>query len=203
MRCDTDDDVSRAYEKLVQKFELLKSCAGIWDVTADRQIDRAAERSVAHRGLDRKRISIDFASSDLIRFDGRAMRFGNANGVEMLVYPAVIMMPRADGHFALLDLREVDIDFNSVRFIEEGEIPHDTPVVGHAWAKANKDGSRDRRFSDNYQIPICEYGHLLFSTSTGLTEEYQFSNWQAASNFAHAFAAYKAALSRLAASGLG
>ena len=45
-----------------------------------------------------------------------------------------------------------------------------------AWAKANKNGSRDMRFVNNHQIPIVRYASLTLKSESGLWEEFQFSN---------------------------
>lgn len=195
---DTDDAAQRAYGSLIRAYEALRCCAVVWDVTSDRGTDRVAERTTASRVVERRRVDLDYSKSDLIRFGGRAMRFANANGEDILIYPGVILMQRADGAFALLDLREVGVETAPARFIEDEQVPADAEVVGNTWAKANKDGSPDRRFNGNYQIPVCLYGRISLNSPTGLTEEYQFSNARSALAFGQAFEDYKAALHALA-----
>jgi len=106
-------------------------------------------------------------------------------------------MPRSDGQFALIDIREIKVEFSIVQFVEEETVPADSIIIQNTWAKVNKDGSPDRRFKGNYSIPVCKYGHLLFTSPAGLQEEYQFSNAELAENFTRAFNAYKLALPRL------
>jgi hypothetical protein len=96
--------------------------------------------------------------------------------------------------FALINPNEITAAFRAVRFTEDESIPSDTQVVGVTWAKENKDGSPDKRFRDNYQIPVCLYGEILFSTDSGVAEAYQFSNSEAARAFALAFEQYRRAL---------
>lgn len=195
---ETSDVAQRAYAQLVRAFEVLRSSRRIWDVTSDRVANRVMERTAAVRTVDRRPVEINFSSSDLIRFDGRALRFGNINGEDILIYPGLALMPRADGMFALVDLRELRITYAPHNFIEEEPLAEDATVVGHTWVKVNKDGSPDRRFKDNYQIPICVYGKLVFTSSTGVREEYQFSHVAAAEAFSSAFAGYAQSLSSAA-----
>jgi hypothetical protein len=54
-----------------------------------------------------------------------------------------------------------------------------------------KNGSPDKRFKNNYQIPVVQYGRLHFSTRTGLNEEYQISNFEFTQEFGNAFQEYK------------
>ncbi|MFL7993166.1 DUF4236 domain-containing protein, partial [Xanthomonas vasicola] len=105
---EASDAAQRAYGALVGAFEALRQSKAIWDITSDRDTDRVRERTAASRTLDRKPVQIHFSSSELVRFAGHAMRFGNINGEDILIYPGVVIMPRADGAFALIELREVD-----------------------------------------------------------------------------------------------
>lgn len=93
---------------------------------------------MAGRVVDRRPVRLDFASSDLVRFDGRAMRFGNVNGEDILIYPGVAIMPRADGAFALIDLRELRLGNSYVHFTETETVPHDAQIVGNTWLKAKR-----------------------------------------------------------------
>jgi Protein of unknown function (DUF4236) len=188
-------EAQKAYASLARAFDTLRSSSKIWDITSDRHGNRVIERSYASRQISRMPTTLDYAASDLVRFDGRAMRFGNINGEDILIYPGVVLMPRDDGAFALVDLREVELTSHALQFVEEETVPPDTQVAGYTWAKVNKDGSPDRRFNGNYQIPLAVYGRLLFMTAVGVEEEYQFSNASAAFEFARAFTAYQAALS--------
>ncbi len=186
-----EPEAQKAYGALVRGYEALRKCTTTWDVTADRATNKFVERTLASKAIDRRPVVFDYSGSDLVRFQGRAMRFGNANGEDILIYPGMILMPRADGAFALLDIREITVTGEPVPFIEGEQVPADTKVIGETWAKTNKDGSPDRRFRDNYRIPVCQYGELSFRSRTGLREDYHVSNAEAAIAFATAFDAYR------------
>jgi hypothetical protein len=76
----------------------------------------------------------------------------NANGGDLFIYPGFILFYISVDAFALVEVSQVEITFRLSPFIEEEAVPSDTRVVRHAWKKANKDGSPDRRFANNYQI---------------------------------------------------
>jgi hypothetical protein len=122
------------------------------------------------------------------------MRFENHNGEDIYLYPGIALMPRADGAFALVDIREIEIEGSAKGFHEEEGVPPDTAVIGRTWAKTNKDGSPDRRFANNYEIPVCSYGYITFRSSGGIREEYMFSNVHAVEAFYLAFLAYQEAV---------
>lgn len=191
---ESSDTSQRAYAAMVRAFDMLKSSNKKWDITADKATDQFAERTLATRSVDRHPVTFDYSSTDLIQFTGRAMRFENVNGDDILLYPGVAVIPRVDGAFALIDIRELQISAEHRRFQEEDGVPKDTRIDGHTWAKTNKNGSPDRRFKDNYQIPICIYGNITFHTQTGLTEEYMVSNADAAQAFAETVQRYQTSL---------
>lgn len=191
---ETNDASQRAYASLVRAFDALRTSVKIWDITADMATDQFSERTLASRSVNRHAVTFDFSSTDLIRFSGSAMRFENVNGDDILLYPGVAVMPRADEAFALIDIRELKVHAERRRFHETDGVPSDASSAGYTWAKTNKDGSPDRRFKDNYQIPICIYGDITFKSKTGVTEEYMVSNADAAQAFAEAVKRYQAAL---------
>jgi len=191
---ETNDDAQRAYAALVRAFDALRSSDKKWDVTSDRNTNKFAERTVADRTVARHPVRFEFSSNELIQFQGRAMHFENFNGEDILIYPGLAVMPRGDGMFALIDLREIDVVGEKFGFHETDQLPRDTKTIGQTWAKTNKDGSPDRRFRENYSIPVVEYGHLTVRSKTGITEEYQVSNADTVIAFATALSAYQAAL---------
>ncbi len=183
-----------AFSQLADRYVALSQCRAVWDITTDAETDRVRTRSIASRSLERMPIRIEYGRSEFIDFSGRALRLPNASGHDLLLYPGVLVMERADGYFALLDLRDVQLTAEIVQFIESEAVPPDTRVVGQTWLKANKDGSPDRRFAGNRQIPICEYVELRFWSRTGLNEAYMCSNASVAMAFKQAFSAHQNAL---------
>jgi len=190
------DEIERAYASVVRAFSSAMNCSSIWDVTHDRATNRIAERTTAYRALNRKPVKLRFAKSDRIKGAGDAMQFDNTNGEDILIFPGILFLESPDRRFALIDIRDVTLEAGESRFIEEDAIPNDTEIVSRTWAKSNKDGSPDRRFKDNYQIPVCRYVKFLFKSKTGLNEEYMLSSYQKAHAFPEAFWAYHALLSR-------
>jgi hypothetical protein len=94
----------------------------------------------------------------------------------LFLFPGFILYRAAKEAFSVIDFHDVNGKSVLVKFQEERSVPKDSTVVGRTWAKANKDGSPDKRFVNNYQIPIVAYASLSLKSDTGLWEEFQFSN---------------------------
>jgi hypothetical protein len=81
------------------------------------------------------------------------------------------------------------VDFSPMRFFEEETVPEDAEVVGRTWRYTREDGSPDRRYTPNPQIPVILYGVLRITGPSGLDVRLQVSNRVAAARFARAFGA--------------
>ena len=187
----SSENIQSSFKTLVNCFRALSQSEFIWDITTSQLIDRVKTRSYASNSIDRKRVNIFFSKVDMIKIEEDALHFQNANGGDIYIYPTLIIIVDSNKEFALLDYKDVQLEYRNSQFVEEEKFPSDSKQIGTTWAKVNKDGSRDRRFSNNYQIPIAVYGQLRWRSSKGFNEVYQFSNSDEAEKFQKAFLEYK------------
>lgn len=185
-----EENVEFGFSALFDSFDALQESEKIWDITTSQLADRVALRTTAHSIVERREVSFGKKELELIHCDYDSLQLQNANGADLFIYPLFILM-RDEIDLALIDLKDVDLEFSQTRFIETETIPKDSEVVGYTWAKANKDGSRDKRFSNNYQIPVLKYGEMHFRTKEGLNEVYMLSNADAMMEFATIFRDYQ------------
>jgi len=186
------------YYRMRDDFAALSECRKIWDTLDRRAINRVAERSAAHEAVTRELVSFSLSSCDLIQWEQKVPHLPNRTGGDMYIYPGFVLYRASKQAFALIDSREVTLTFRAERFIEVEPVPSDTKVVGHAWSKSNKDGSPDRRFRDNYQIPLVLYGSLTFTCPSGLHEEFQLSSPKLAERFSKAWNVFQASFASTA-----
>jgi hypothetical protein len=183
-----------AYQSLRRAFDGLQGSRRCWDVTASRIVDRVRTRSAAGTEIQRKAVSLYKNRLDFVESEYEALHFVNTNGSDLYFYPAFLMLFQSVSDFALIDYKDLVVQYASTRFVETEPLPPDAHVVGAAWKYSNKDGSRDRRFAQNFQIPVVLYGELHFRSDQGLNEVFQFSNAAAAEQFCNAFRSFKQAM---------
>jgi hypothetical protein len=193
-----DDPSKRKYVQLQHSFKNLTTAHKIWDITGAHFQDRVAARSSASTLVNRKDARIGFKSLPIITSDYEALYFQNVNGADLYFYPTFILMYKNDQNFAIIGFDELNVTFSSVSFTETSIIPRDSKVIRKTWAKVNKNGTPDKRFKSNYQIPVVQYARLKFSSSNGVNEEYQISNFEFAQEFANSFQDYKSLCKELA-----
>lgn len=187
---EVEKEQSELYYRLRDEFAALRDCAAIWDVKSFRGTDKVRERTTASRLVTRERVRFELGSCELIQWDEKIPLLRNAKGGEFYLYPGFILYRAAREAFSLIQYHDVQGKANTLSFQEEETVPSDSEIIGQAWAKANKDGSRDKRFANNYQIPIARYGQLGLKSDNGLWEEFEFSSAQKMVNFVNALNAF-------------
>ncbi|WP_246709226.1 SH3 domain-containing protein [Mesorhizobium sp. NZP2077] len=193
---DFDQNMIEKYQRDFESdFRKATQSAKIWDVTASYFADKFKQRTVANHMVERKTINFGFGNSEIVNSPVSPMRLGNANGEDILIYPAFVLMRDQTGDFALIDLMETSLTFSGVAFHEEEVVPADANVIGKTWKYANKDGSPDRRFNNNFPIPIVRCGELRLTGKQGLNEAFQLSNASSANALASSFANWQKILS--------
>lgn len=195
---DTELDLSgpafAAWNRLVEAFNALSRAERIWDVTAYRAKRAGVERSAATKIVERKPVQIATSELAIIQTKYEALRWRNSNGGDLFIYPGFLIVFQDEQDFAMLGLNEVQCQFVPRRYEEWEQAPQDSKQVGVAWRYSNRDGSPDKRYADNSQAPVFLYGEIAWKSATGLSEEYVFSNAEAAAKFADAFMDLRSAL---------
>jgi hypothetical protein len=114
-------------------------------------------------------------------------------GVPVLIARKTKLYMMPDGIFVyddkgvgFVDYKDVSVSDNTTQFIEEGP-PADATVVGRTWKYPNKNGGPDKRFKNNYEIPICLYGQLKIQSKSGLFLYLMTSRHDSSSKFSQEF----------------
>ncbi|WP_026902434.1 DUF4236 domain-containing protein [Pedobacter glucosidilyticus] len=192
-----DEEMQIQYSRLYDSFNKLSNCKNIWDITSEYANDQFATRSAASASVMRKSVSFKTGHLPEIKSQTPAMIWDNANGADLYFYPNFMIVWNNREHFAIVSYNELQINFIATRFIETEKVPSDTRIIDQTWFKVNKNGTPDKRFKANYQIPIVRYGDIELRTETGLNERYLFSNYEHTEEFNLAFLEYQIELIKL------
>ena len=192
-----DEEIRAKYNKVVSNFKNLITSQKIWDITSAHSQDTKTTRSAASTLVNKREVKFGMKSIPDIKSQFEALYFNNANGADLYIYPNFVVMYSSRTKFAVIGFDEIDFNQSFSRFIETGSIPRDTKIIDKTWFKVNKNGSPDKRFKGNYQIPVVKYGEISLRTITGLNEEYQFSNYEFTEEFGKAFKEYQNTIKEL------
>jgi hypothetical protein len=181
---DMEDAPLNAYHLMVEAFSRLLECRMIWDINSHRKVDQWHERSSATDAIERTSVSCGKEPCDLLKSDLRVPHLPNSKSGGLYFYPGFILYTASRDAFSLIEYHEVNCKALQFAFTEKDPVPSDSQVIGNTWLYANKDGSRDRRFASNSEIPVVNYGGLNFATTAGLREEFMVSRSEPATEFA-------------------
>lgn len=186
-----DPDCSSAFQRCQSTFDALIRCSRIWDITSGSDVDRVKSRSAASMSVERTITKCLRKDLPGITAPETPLVFLNQNGADIYVYPGFFVMFESPSRMGILDITELDVAYEATQFIESEAIPPDGTKVGEVWEKSNKDGSRDKRYAENRQFPLMQYGEITFRSGSGICEKYMFSDAKRAEDFFGAIEAFK------------
>lgn len=193
-----DKELLNEYISVKKSFEFLSKSEKKWKTVSFSYNDKFRERTTANRSITRVEINLYEDTLPFIETDFSALVFQNANGGNLFFYPGFLIIKEdKNNDFAIVDYRNLTIKLSLTNFHEDESVPSDSMQVGNTWRYSNKDGSRDRRFNGNYQIPVMKYGKIMFKNSDGVNEQYMFSSYDGASRFCECFYNYISVLSKM------
>ncbi|MDT2022357.1 DUF4236 domain-containing protein [Methylocella sp. CPCC 101449] len=190
-----DEQTWAAWERVVTAHRAMSLSTRTWDVTSSVATDQIKERTIASNAISRTLVALRPTRDAIVSTNHGGLCFENANGGDLNLFPGFLLIrEKSASDYALVDMREINVQAMTIKFIENEDLPLDAKIVGSTWAKANKDGSPDRRFKENHQIPIVSYGKIYFTSSSGIFEGYLLSRSDAALEFGFAMQAFQMAM---------
>ncbi len=189
---DLEGDVAAEYGQLVAAFRDVALCARIWRVVSQNMHGDRKHNAGATSSVERVPTALTFGGPGVLTTNVDVASL-DAAGTRVFFLPDRILTTAGSrvGSIAYADLRVAD---GQTRFSEDQPVPGDTTRVGTTWLYVNKNGSADRRFKNNRQLPIALYSDLRLSHPT-LALSIEFSRSDAAALIGAALRRFVAALS--------
>ncbi len=183
---DMESAIGGPHRRMHEAFARMVACQGKWSVSSSQRIDSVKARTTAAYVVGRQPAELGHGADPLVRTSEPPLAMSVQGGRSTAYfYPGFVLVAARDGRdFALIDLVDLKVDARATRFTEIEGVPGDADVVGATWAKSNKDGSRDRRFAHNRQLPVANYGELTLSALGGLQEAFMTSRVEPCQDFA-------------------
>lgn len=180
-------DARTAYEALVETFDRISGCAGKWHVDAGgavRDLHTWKRNAGASHVVDKRPTVFSYSLPRVIRSNITPPAI--QSGKETLYFLPDFLLVVEAKKLGAVAYDDLVIHWDDSAFIEEGTVPSDAQVISHTWKHPNKNGGPDRRFSNNYQIPVCLYENIHFTSTGGLNELLQVSRSGVTQPFAEA-----------------
>lgn len=182
---DLEPSFNELYQSVIQAFDGMAASDSKWHIEAGGAV------------RDRTTWKRNAGASHIVRKSNTELTYKLPSIVKSNITPPVMHVGRQvlyffpdlllveDGSkYGAIGYPQLRLRAEPSNFIEEGRIPRDAQIISHTWKHPNKGGGPDRRFSNNYQIPVCRYEALHLSSVSGLNELVEFSRVGVASAFA-------------------
>ena len=176
-----EEDLQARWNWFVEEMRVLaRSNAAILHRGESTKIDRVVTRSAANEVVDLKATKVVFkrpaylpAHADSTVKDVPC--FTSEKGFAAYFFPSFVLVER-DGRFGLVRPEQLKMDgIHLYRLISEEAIPGGE-IIDQTWKYVNKDGNPDRRFSNNYQIPVFGLHRVSIFAPEIFSEHFYFAS---------------------------
>ena len=177
-----DSQASEGFAAVQSAVTSLSSCNRVWALNTRSATSDQKRNAGAGTLITRKPASIGTLPTAGFK-PSLAISSIGANGTIFHFLPDQILL-FSGKRYAAVPYDQLRIEVVSTRFIETDGVPRDSTQVGTTWRFVNKNGGPDRRFNNNAQIPILQYGEVVLHTDAGLQVILQTSSLDRARSFA-------------------
>lgn len=183
---DMDERVSEVYDKFLESFNELSSSQQVWQFLHTQAVNGYKYHAGASNLINRIGVTSVHPDRKPVASLITNIKIPNINlrNTELYFFPERLILKRGK-QFAGVFYKYLDIRCCISRFIEEESVPSDSKIVGHTWKYLNKNGTPDRRFNGNRQLPICLYSEYHINSDSGVNEVITTSKVGAFDNFAN------------------
>ncbi|MCU1261466.1 MAG: hypothetical protein JWO80_4351 [Bryobacterales bacterium] len=177
-----DEAEKRKFALVQQAIAHLARCDRIWRIES-RSLTSDWKRNAGASSLVR-RSQVAINSTKPPRLEANVPVNCVSVGTMRLFFLPDLILCVANGRYGSISYLDFQVEQGVTRFIEEEGVPGDATVVDRTWRFVNKGGGPDRRFNNNVQLPIAQYGMLLVGSSTGLNIHLNTSSAEQSAAFA-------------------
>jgi hypothetical protein len=173
------------FARILKALNSLSRAHGFWRIESSQPISDRKRNAGAANAVGRTRASIGSRRPRHIATDAE-VRSIDVPGLQLFFLPDRILVWQA-GQYGAVAYNAFSVQLRPTRFSEEEPVPHDAEIVDHTWRYVNRDGGPDRRFANNWQIPIVLYRQLELRSATGLHLIFHVSSSAAVDPFCELF----------------
>lgn len=180
INCDLEEDDKEAWDEFISSLNLIKTSNRFWMINSIEKIYGKSDFGSTN-DIDRKIITnfseLKVGKVNKMRIKSNCRMFQICDkDLKILFLPELLIIFRKK-EISLHTYNQFNISHSERRFVENpGTIPSDAEILEWKHQHTTKDGTMDLRYKNNPQYPICKYGMLSLSSSSGLLLQFELSN---------------------------
>lgn len=162
---DLDEKAAERFEKLCDEIRRISNVSKLQAIKATAQYLDTRYTGGAGQGVTLVASSVTFGDMPGVSANVAIPQI-SSDTTTIAFCPDRILLFQKSGVGAV-EYKNIILDVADTKFHEDGVVPRDATVIGHTWQYVNNNGTPDRRFKDNKQIPICMYSVLHVGVQQG------------------------------------
>jgi hypothetical protein len=173
-------DISNLIQQRNNALSYLCNCNKIWNIKTYTKVAYTRVNAGAGINVDRRKAKFIFNKApNYLQIHNNLNIYQLKIGFSRYIFLPDRILIVGFLQVGALRYSDISIDFQSVNFNETDSPPNDALFLGHTWQYVNNNGTPDKRFTNNRQIPICLYGKINISDKNEtFLIELQMSNYQ-------------------------
>jgi len=169
-----DTESKAEYEKKIAAWKSLNSCKKIWQIIQSGKINNSKTSGGATSAVKRLPFSINTKLPWYLKCNIEVVVLAFKKET-LIILPDKLLLIK-NKKLGAISYENIHYDIYATGFLEDKRPPKDSELVKYVWQKTNKDGSPDKRFKGNKQIPVYKYGSIQLSSPEGLNAKIMCSN---------------------------
>ncbi|MBA3926054.1 DUF4236 domain-containing protein [Listeria rustica] len=168
-----DEEAKKSYSSLCEIWMSLNENKKFWQTISENQLNQKISGG-ASRGVSRIPSKAITKTPYFIKTNIKL--FGLQLRKQKLFFLPDKLLVVSGRKVGALNYSDIRMALGTTNFVETDPVPKDAHILGNTWLKVNKNGSPDKRFKDNRQVPVCEYGAVQIESGNALHVELLCSN---------------------------
>ena len=194
IKYDLDNNASLEWDKFSEIINQLKSSKKLWIIetaklNSNTKYHAGASRNISRSGATVKKIKSKHRTGFKVKTDALSVLV-KSRKCSLLFLPSDVIIKKGTKYVAY-SYDQLTVYSSTTNFIETDPVPRDAEIIRYTWQYVNKNGTADRRFNNNRQIPVCRYGLVHFMVGQELSIELHTSNKLIAENVGNAYKLYE------------
>ncbi|MBR5932382.1 MAG: DUF4236 domain-containing protein [Treponema sp.] len=199
-----DEQIEMKFKELNNIFSDLQTTNRAFYISSQEYItNRIQKRTSAAFSVNRNEVNLyKTFENNFIITPYQPIILNTVNDGTLLLYPGFLVIIYNNPEFLQNSIHvtkweDLSILGNSITFHEEEGVPSDSEIVGRTWKYVNKNGSPDKRYAYNPEIPIVNYYELTIVVSNKSGYCYHISNVYKGEAFYKALENFKSIIIKL------
>nr|DAH96250.1 MAG TPA: Protein of unknown function (DUF4236) [Caudoviricetes sp.] len=173
-----DESGRKKHDKIIHAIECFSDAAVLWQINDVYAHNNRRVHAGTAQSVSRTRVKITKKVPHFLRTT-ECCYYAKLKKEKIYLLPDMMLIVSGK-QVGAVDFSDFHIHFDTTQFVEENSAPSDAKIIRTTWKYVNNDGTPDRRYKGNAQLPVCLYAVVDIKTDTGVNLQLYLSSLQKA-----------------------